>query len=81
MITNADVPLIRGLLCYLFTWQFYILRGLFYLHHGAVISKLFLVNLLHVMHGLMSTYNYLISSCAYPEWALHKIIMDVQVVE
>ena len=56
------------------------LRGLFYLHHGAVIRKLFLVNLLHVMHGLMSTYNYLISSCAYPEWALHKIIMDVQVL-
>ena len=48
----------------------------------AVIRKLFLVvYLVHVMHGLLSTYNYLISSCAYPEWALHKIIMDVQVVE
>ena len=42
--------------------------------------KLFLVNLLHVMHGLMSTYNYLISSCAYPGWASHKINMDVQVL-
>ena len=72
MITNADVPLIRGLLCYLFTWPFYILRGLFYLHHGAVFCKLFLVNLPHVMHDLMSTYNYLISSCAYPRWAWHN---------
>ena len=72
VITNADVPLIRVLLCYLFTWPFYILRGLFYLHHVAVICTLFLVNLLHVMHGLISTYNYLISSCAYPGWALHK---------
>ena len=72
MITNADVPLIRGLLCYLFTWPFYILRGLFNLHHVAVICTLFLVNLLLVMHGLISTYNYLISSCAYPGWAWHK---------
>ena len=31
------------------------------------------------MHGLISTYNYLISSCAYPGWAWHKI-MDVQIV-
>ena len=61
-----------GLTLLSFTWPFYILRGLFYLHHGAVICKLFLVNLLHVMHGLMSTYNYLISSCAYPVWALHN---------
>ena len=27
------------------------------------------------MHGLISTYNYLISSCAYPEWALHRFSM------
>ena len=25
------------------------------------------------MHGLMSTYNYLISSCAYPGWAWHNV--------
>ena len=62
-----------GLTLLSFTWPFYILRGLFYLHHGAVvISKLFLVHLLHVTHGLISTYNYLISSCAYPRWAWHK---------
>ena len=68
-----------GLTLLSFAWPFYILRGLFYLHHGAVICKLFLVNLVHVMHGrLMFTYNYLISSCAYPGWAWHKIIMDVQ---
>ena len=30
------------------------------------------LSLLHVMHGLISTYNYLISSCAYPRWAWHK---------
>ena len=62
-----------GLTLLSFTWPFYILRGLFYLHHGAVICKLFLVNLLHVMHGLISTYNYLISSCAYPGWAWHNV--------
>ena len=62
-----------GLTLLSFTWPFYILRGLFYLHHGAVvISKLFLVHLLHVTHGLISTYNYLISSCAYPGWAWHN---------
>ena len=37
------------------------LRGLFYLRHGAV-------------HGLISTYNYLISSCAYPGWELEFLI-------
>ena len=75
MITNADVPLLRGLLCYLLPGRSTYYEGFYiYLHHGAaVICKLFLVNLLHVMHGLMSTYNYLISSCAYPGWAWHNV--------
>ena len=39
---------------------------------GCCICPLFLANVLHVMHGLISTYNYLISSCAYPRWAWHN---------
>ena len=70
MITKADLPLIRDLLCYLISNRSTCYEDFSsYVMYVAVIRKLLLVNLLHVMHGLLSTYNYLISSCAYPEWA------------